>query len=61
MNNFFGLNPTYKDFLEKHPDSTMLGLAWAMYWRLMVLVLAIEMAFLVAILVVSISLAILFH
>ena len=37
-----GLNPTVKEFEEKHPDRTILGMAWAYYWRLMVLVFVIE-------------------
>ncbi len=40
--NLGGMNPTYKDFLEKYPDKTMLGMGWAFYWRFMVLVLVCE-------------------
>ncbi|MBI2610396.1 hypothetical protein HYW60_00455 [Candidatus Kaiserbacteria bacterium] len=41
--NLFGLNPKFKDFIEKYPNKTVLGVAWAMYWRFLVLVLALEM------------------
>ena len=40
--NLGGLNPQYKDFLEKHPDKTMIGMLWALYWRFAILVIAIE-------------------
>lgn len=43
--NLGGLNPQYKEFVEKYPDKTMLGMAWSMQWRLMLLILAIEMIF----------------
>lgn len=48
--NLFGLNPTFKEFLEKHPDATMIGLCWSMYWRLGVLVMVLELLFFIAIL-----------
>ncbi len=37
-----GLNPKFKSFAEKHPDATMLGLGWALYWRFAVIVLLVE-------------------
>lgn len=42
--NFGGLNPSHKEFLDKHPDITMLGMSWALYWRFMVVVLVVELA-----------------
>jgi hypothetical protein len=43
--NLGGLNPHYKDFVEKHPDKTMIGLMWSLQWRFMVLVLLAEAVF----------------
>ncbi|MDB5225283.1 MAG: hypothetical protein JWL87_235 [Candidatus Adlerbacteria bacterium] len=40
-----GLNPKFKDFADKHPDATVLGMSWALYWRFGLLVLAIEAVF----------------
>ena len=34
-------NPTVRDFLAKHKDKTLLGLAWALYWRLWLFFLSI--------------------
>lgn len=45
-----GLNPKFKSFTEKHPDATMLGLGWSLYWRFAIIVLLIE-GFLFAILI----------
>lgn len=28
------INPSVSSFLEKRPNLTLLGLAWALYWRL---------------------------
>jgi hypothetical protein len=28
------LNPTVKEFLDAKPGLTMLGLSWAMWWRI---------------------------
>lgn len=38
-----GLNPKFSEFKEKHPGMTMLGLSWALYWRLTLLMLAIQL------------------
>ena len=43
--NLFGFNPKFKDFLEKNPNKTLIGMMWAMYWRFAVIVIAIELAF----------------
>ncbi len=40
---FFGMNPKFKEFAEKYPEKTMLGMAWALYWRFGVLILALEL------------------
>lgn len=46
--NLGGLNPKFKSFTEKHPDATMLGLGWALYWRFALVVLAIEVVLFIA-------------
>ena len=48
-----GMNPKFKDFIEKHPNKTMIGVTWALYWRLMVLILFVELFFLIAFLVLA--------
>jgi hypothetical protein len=40
--NMGGLNPKFKDFLDKHPGSTVIGVGWAFYWRFALIVLLIE-------------------
>jgi len=45
-----GMNPKFKDFIEKHPDKTVIGVGWAFYWRFMVLVLTIELIIFISIL-----------
>ena len=40
--NLGGMNPQYKDFVDKHPDKTMIGMMWAFYWRLAVFFIMIE-------------------
>ena len=47
--NLGGMNPKFKSFTEKHPDATLLGVGWALYWRFAIVVLLIE-GFLFAIL-----------
>jgi len=42
--NFF--NPKLKDMMDENPDQTVIGFAWAISWRLQVVVLAIYIAFL---------------
>lgn len=53
--NLAGMNPKYKDFVEAHPDKTMLGMAWAFYWRFLILVAVCEIAFLAALAVISLA------
>lgn len=48
--NLGGLNPKFKSFADKHPDATLLGVGWALYWRFAIIVLLIE-GFLFAILI----------
>ena len=38
----FGLNPKFKTFMEKHPNKTMVGMAWALYWRFALVIVALE-------------------
>jgi hypothetical protein len=33
-----------KEFLEQYPDVTVLGFAWACYWRLFATIFAIQFA-----------------
>jgi hypothetical protein len=33
-----GFNPRFLDFLEKHKDISLIGVAWACWWRLVTLV-----------------------
>lgn len=40
--NLWGFNPKFKDFLEKKPDVTVIGVGWSFYWRFMVVVLVVE-------------------
>lgn len=48
-----GLNPEFKGFMEKHPDKTLLGLAWSLQWRFMLFVFALEILLVVVVLLVS--------
>lgn len=43
--NLGGMNPQYKDFVEKHPNKTMIGMAWALYWRFGVFFFILEIIF----------------
>ena len=51
------LNPKIKDWLKKNEDSTMLGLAWACYWRLTATIYALILGvyLVVAILTIAFS------
>lgn len=40
--NLGGLNPNFKEFTEKYPNKTLIGVGWAFYWRFAVLFLVIE-------------------
>ncbi len=40
--NLAGMNPKFKDFTEKYPDATMLGMIWALYWRLAIFIFTVE-------------------
>ncbi len=51
--NLGGINPKYRDFTEKHPDKTMIGMSWAFYWRFGVLFIIIEILLLVTVSVVG--------
>ncbi|MES2007120.1 MAG: hypothetical protein V4436_03355 [Patescibacteria group bacterium] len=51
--NLFGLNPKFKDFVEKYPNKTMLGVSWALYWRFGLFVLVLELAFFLVLVLVG--------
>jgi len=42
--NLWGFNPNFKEFMEKRPNLTVIGVFWASYWRIAILGLAIELA-----------------
>ena len=39
------INPTIKEFLAKHEDITLISLAWSLYWRLYLAVVAMAILF----------------
>jgi|AntAceMinimDraft_14_1070370.scaffolds.fasta_scaffold390640_2 hypothetical protein len=39
MENF--VNPKVKDFLKQHSEMTLLGLSWAIYWRMGIVIFTI--------------------
>ncbi len=41
--NLGGMNPNYKEFVEKHPEKTLLGMAWSQYWRFFVIIIVVEL------------------
>ena len=45
--NLGGMNPNFKEFMEKHPNKTVIGVGWASYWRLMILGIAFEIVILI--------------
>ena len=51
--NMGGMNPKYKDFIEEHPEKTMIGISWAFQWRFIVLVLILEIIFFVVIILLG--------
>ena len=55
----FGLNPSFNDYMEKHPDKTMIGLSWALYWRLFAFILGIELLAFLAMLLLSLAISLL--
>ena len=58
--NLGGINPKYRDFLEKNPEKTMIGMMWAFYWRFFILGLVIEIVLVLIIAVVTLFSAFLF-
>ena len=57
--NLGGFNPKFKDFMDKHPDKTVLGVGWAFYWRFMILAFVIEALVFIFFVVVGMALALL--
>jgi hypothetical protein len=41
MNKF---NPKVEDFIKANPNKTLVGMAWSMYWRLWLVMIAIYLA-----------------
>lgn len=42
------MNPKLKDFLEDYQDMTLIGFAWACYWRLWLAIGGVYVCFFVA-------------
>lgn len=38
------MNPKWIKFVEEHPNMTLLGLSWALYWRLAVVTFGVYIA-----------------
>lgn len=57
--NLGGLNPKYRDFIEKHPDATMIGMTWSLYWRLILIIFIVEIIFVAAFMIFAGGLSIL--
>jgi len=51
--NFSKFNPKVKDFLEKKPNLTILGLWWAWYWRLLTVIIGISVSLVIMLAVLS--------
>ena len=34
-------NPTFREFVNKYEDKSMLGMAWSLYWRLSLVILGV--------------------
>ena len=51
--NLGGMNPEYKDFMEKHPDKTMIGLTWSMWWRFGILGFVCEIILFLAVIAIA--------
>ena len=49
MNIHISTNPKVDDFLKEHPKLTLLGLAWAGYWRLALVFMAVYVVILVGV------------
>lgn len=58
--NLGGMNPKFKDFVEQYPDKTMMGMGWSLYWRWMVLILAVEIGLALSLLVIGLLLRVIF-
>ncbi|MDB5188214.1 MAG: hypothetical protein JWO50_734 [Candidatus Kaiserbacteria bacterium] len=51
--NLGGLNPSFKEFVEKYPNKTLIGMMWAMYWRLIIVAILVEIAVFVVIFAIA--------
>ena len=38
-------NPTVKEFLAEHEDLTIMGLVWAGWWRIYLVIIGVSLAF----------------
>jgi len=47
------MNPKISKFIKDHPDMTVVGLAWALYWRLILTFITIYFSVLLLILIVA--------
>lgn len=43
------MNPKLTKFLEDYPEMSLIGFAWACYWRMMLVVMAVYVVAVVAI------------
>jgi hypothetical protein len=53
--NLGGLNPNFKDFMEKHPDKTMIGTCWSLFWRLWLILFVFEIAVMLLLVVLGVG------
>ncbi len=51
-------NPKLKEFMEQNPDKTLLGFGWSVYWRFLILVLAIEVSLFVTLGIIMVLLSV---
>ena len=41
INNNMEINPKFNDFLKKHKDISLMGMAWSCYWRLAAVIMGV--------------------
>lgn len=50
------MNPKLKHFIEEYSEMTLIGFAWACYWRMMLVIFGVYMGFaLIAIIFVGLA------